>query len=176
MSRGLYSPNGAHPQELPDYWRFEDGTVRTDLPDLSDEQLRDLGWFGPIDMPPTVGTSYYTHDYEWNSETLSYDATEVDEFEKERRVDYQRFWNLLLDTSVYTKIKSTASQSLSANTLVTEFIALLTDAKMNSANKGKIQQILLEIITNISFSSEELQELQEIFLKSGMSSIYTLTP
>ena len=48
----LYSPpNSGHPQELPDRWRFEDGTVRTDLKSLSDAQLKSLNWLGPIYIP-----------------------------------------------------------------------------------------------------------------------------
>ena len=48
----LYSPpNSGYPQELPDRWRFEDGTVRTDLKSLSDAQLKSLNWLGPIYIP-----------------------------------------------------------------------------------------------------------------------------
>jgi len=45
----LYSPpSGGHPQELPDRWKFADGTVRTDLKSLSNADLLSLGWVGPI--------------------------------------------------------------------------------------------------------------------------------
>lgn len=48
----LYSPpNKGYPQELPDRWRFADGTVRTDLKSLTNEQLAHLDWIGPIVMP-----------------------------------------------------------------------------------------------------------------------------
>jgi hypothetical protein len=48
----LYStPLGGAPQELPPYWRFEDGTIRTDLPKLSNAELAELGWIGPIQTP-----------------------------------------------------------------------------------------------------------------------------
>jgi hypothetical protein len=48
----LYSPpTFGYPQELPDRWRFEDGTVRTDLQSLSDTQLNQLNWLGPISNP-----------------------------------------------------------------------------------------------------------------------------
>jgi hypothetical protein len=177
-SRGLYSPpNGNHPQLLPDLWResFPDGPIRTDLPDLSNEELNALGWKGPITMPPLEGTSYFTHYYEWNKETREYDAFEFDEFEKRLKVQYQTFWDLLLDTNAYTKIKLIASQSLAANTLATEFIALINDAKRGEANIKKIQQVLSEIILNIPFTEEEFVEIQEIFTKSGMFAIYTLT-
>lgn len=172
--RGQYSPNGAYPQELPDYWRFPDGTLRTDLPELTDEQLAELGWTGPIAMPPLEGTSYFTHSYEWNSETLSFDATELDEFEKRRRVNYQQFWDSLINTSAYATIKVVASQSLEANTIATEFIALFSDAKNNHANVEKIQEILFEILENIPFSAEELAEIQTAFTQSGIFAVYTL--
>lgn len=48
----LYStPLGGAPQQLPPYWRFGDGTVRTDLPNLNDAELAELGWIGPIELP-----------------------------------------------------------------------------------------------------------------------------
>ena len=173
IQRGTYSPNGAYPQELPDRWKFEDGTVRTDLQTLSDDELASLGWV-PAAMPPTPGTSYFTHSYEWNSETVSFDATELDEYEKRDRVRYRIFWDALINTSAYSSIKSTASQSLSANTLVTEFIALISDAKSGNANVQKIQESLNEILLNISFTDEELAEIQEIFQVSGLFAVYTL--
>ncbi len=176
-ARGMFSPpNGNHPQAIPDLWRSAPGEeVRTDLPSLSDEELNALGWKGPISMPPLEGTSYFTHSYEWNKETREYDATELDEFERRRRVNYQSFWDNLIDSSAYTTIKVTASQSLEVNTVATEFIALLGDAKNSHANVEKIQEVLTEIMVNIPFSEEELAEIQEIFVNSGMFAVYTLS-
>lgn len=180
MTRSRYSINGEFPQEIPDRWRFSDGTVRTDLQELTDEELAELGWFGPIQEPPFPGTSYYTHDFKWNSETMSFDATEVSWDDRKVRVNYKMFWYELLNTSAYAKIKSVASQSLLANTLITEFIALLTEAKIGEhndyANVEKIQELLFEIIENIPFTSEELAEIQTTFTKSGMFAVYTLEP
>lgn len=174
-NRGQYSPPSRnYPQELPDYWRFEDGTIRRDLPELSDEELTELGWHGPIQMPPTPGTSYFTHSYEWNSETLSFDATEVDEYEKERRVNYNEFWNRLLNSVSYQTIRGAATQSLAVNVYCTEFIALLSDAKMGRPNKEKIQESIENIFTNISFTEEEIVEIGEIFSETGMYAVYTL--
>jgi hypothetical protein len=175
VERGQYSPPSRnHPQQLPDYWRFEDGTIRRDLPELSDEELHELGWHGPIEMPPIAGTSYFTHNYEWNSETLSYDATELEEYEKAQRVNYQMFWDGLINTTAYLTIKEAASSSLLANTLATEFIALISDAKMGHANKEKIQESLTAIVSNIPFSVEEMEEIENVFSESGMFAIYAL--
>jgi hypothetical protein len=175
-ARGMFSPpNGNDPQVLPDFWRSAPGEeVRTDLPSLSDEELNAIGWKGPIQMPPLEGTSYFTHSYEWNKETREYDVTELDEFEKRKGVNYQQFWDGLIDTSAYTTIKATASQSLEVNTVATEFIALLSDAKNGRANVEKIQEVLLEIMQNIPFGETELGEIQEVFTKSGMFAVYTL--
>ena len=49
----LYStPLGGAPQQLPPYWRFEDGSVRTDLPDLNDVELAELGLVVSSNQPP----------------------------------------------------------------------------------------------------------------------------
>jgi hypothetical protein len=194
MSKLYSPPSRNYPQELPDYWKFEDGTIRTDLQELSDEELEALGWHGPITMPEDIeGTSYYTHDYIWNRETLSFVVVEVDEYTKQRRVNYKQFWNFLVNgVSIgdidengepivattggiaYQKIKDTAKVSLEVNVIATEFIALLSDAKSGDANIEKIQGVLLEILSTISFTAEELAEIQQAFTESGMFSVYTL--
>jgi hypothetical protein len=172
-ARGMYSPpNGNHPQMIPDYWKdTPESEARTDFPDLTDAELNALGWKGPIEDVPF---DFYTQDKDWNTETREWEITEIDQFNKEKRVNYQKFWDNLITVGAYTKIKASASQSLLANTLATEFIALMSDAKNNHANITKIQEVLLEIVENIPFTTEELAEIQEVFTESGMYSVYTL--
>jgi hypothetical protein len=172
-ARGMYSPpNGNHPQMIPDYWKdTPESEARTDFPDLTDAELNALGWKGPIEDVPF---DFYTQDKDWNTETREWEITEIDQFNKEKRVNYQKFWDNLITAGAYTKIKASASQSLLANTLATEFIALMSDAKNNHANITKIQEVLLEIVENIPFTAEELAEIQEVFTESGMFAIYTL--
>jgi hypothetical protein len=172
-ARGMYSPpNGASPQMLPDYWRPAPGEdPRTDLPDLTDAELAELGWKGPI---VDVEYSFYTQDKVWNTQTREWNLIELDQNARESKVNYQKFWDDLIDTSAYMTIKATASQSLLANTLATEFIALLSDAKNGRANVSKIQAELLEVLENIPFTEEELQEIETAFTESGMFAVYTL--
>jgi hypothetical protein len=177
-ARGMYSPpNGNDPQLIPDYWRATPSTEpRTDLPELNDVQLNALGWKGPIQFPEY---DLLTHERVWNRETRSFDVIERS-FPLDptpslvRPVDYKRFWDSLLDSSVYQTIKSEAKLSLEANVLATEFIALLSDAKQGNANITKIQESLTEIVTSISFTAEELAKLQQIFMESGMFAVYSL--
>lgn len=44
-------PTGNHPQELPDYWRFENRVIRRDLQTLEDAELHAWGWDGPFYQP-----------------------------------------------------------------------------------------------------------------------------
>lgn len=168
-ARGLFSPpNGNEPQLLPDRWRNSpDEPIRTDLPELTDEELNALGWKGPISRSyrEVDGEKYY---YEWNRETREYIEREL------VMPDYRHFWNLLLNTNVYAKIKLISSQSLAANTLTTEFIALISDAKRGEPDVGKIQQAITEITSNISFTAEEFAEMQRVFTDSNMFKLYTL--
>lgn len=175
-ARGMWSPpNGEAPQMLPDVWRNNPGEeLRTDIPELTDEQLNVLDWKGPIQMPPLPGTSNFTHSCEWNKETREYVATELEDFEKRNRVQYQMFWNLLLDTDFYVTMKTASSTALAANTLFTEFIALLDDAKRGNANTTKVQASITAILAGITFSADELAGLQVVFTNSGMSAVYTL--
>ena len=175
MSKLYSPPSRNYPQELPDYWKFEDGTVRTDLQELSDAELEALGWHGPITMPEEIeGISRFTHNFTWNSDTLSFDSEEVDEYEKQRRVDYQGFWNRLLDTTAYATIKSEAATDLYTNALVSEFIALFSDAKSGKASVTHIQQSLSDVMQNVTFTDEQLAEIQQAFAESGMFAVYTL--
>ena len=178
QARGMWSPpNGAAPQMLPDRWRNNPGdAIVTDIPDKTDDELVALGWL-KVDMPSyaTNGAAFFNNSYSWNSSTKTYDATELNESEKRNNVEYQSFWNLLLDTDVYVTMKTASSTALAANTLLTEFISLLGDAKRGGANTTKIQASITGILAGITFSADELAELQTLFDSTGMSAIYTLS-
>ena len=177
-ARGMWSPpNGAAPQMLPDQWKDNpEDALRYDLPDTTDDELVALGW-KKVDMPSydTHGAAFFSNSYEWNSSTRVYDATELSDYQKTLSPQYQRFWDDLLDTDVYTTMKTAASSALAANTLLTEFIALLDDAKRDEANTGKMQASITGILAGITFSTDELAELQTLFDSTGMSAVYTLS-
>ena len=178
MARGMWSPpNGAAPQMLPDQWKDNpEDALRTDLPDKTDDELVALGW-KKVDTPSyaSMGAAFFSNSYEWNSSTRTYDATELQDYEKEQGVQYDKFWTDLLDADVYTTMKTAASTALAANTLLTEFIALLDDAKRGLANSTKIQASITGILAGITFSADERSELQTLFDSTGMSAVYTLS-
>jgi len=48
MTKYYCPPTGGHPQQLPDYWKFFNGVIRTDLQTLGDTELNLWGWDGPF--------------------------------------------------------------------------------------------------------------------------------
>jgi hypothetical protein len=173
--RGMFSsPNGGFPQVLPDHWKSSDEAEdRTDLLELTDEELNVLGWKGPIQKP--ANTSNFTHDYQWNEETREYTSTVLSEFDRLDRVDYNLFWELLLDCPYYSRIKTSSGESLSVNTIATEFIVLISDAKMGNANVIKIQESLTSLLSSVVPTEGEGGKIKGIMTISGMIYSYSLT-
>ena len=174
-SRGLFSPpNGAEPQAIPDYWRESPSSPPvTNLPDLTDEELNSLGWKGPF-----FNNFVYNKNRQkivWNRETREYNTVEIDNITKIKLINYLEFWNLLLDSFVYTRLKNLSKESLEVNVLLTEFIALISDAKSGNANIQKIQDSILDLLDVSNFTEEELVQIYNIFVETGMNNTYVLS-
>jgi hypothetical protein len=89
--------------------------------------------------------------------------------------DYQGFWEALMASSLYAAIREQSMTSLPMNTLGTEFIALLGDAKAGRPYEVAIQASMLAILQTGSFSAEQLAELQAALEASHLDGIYLLS-
>jgi hypothetical protein len=87
---------------------------------------------------------------------------------------YTAFWDALLASTVYGSIRTQSMASLPMNTLATEFIALLGDAKAGRPNEAAIQASISAILTTGTFTEEHLNELQEALESGHLQDIYTL--
>lgn len=88
--------------------------------------------------------------------------------------DYGAFWAALLASSVYGAIREQAMVSLPMNTLATEFIALLGDAKGGMAFPEAIQASMSAILAAGTFTPEHVAELQAALELAQLDGIYTL--
>lgn len=176
----LYSYKNQEPSDLPFRIRLDDGSTRTSLNKLSDDELKSLGFIGPITKPEFDDT---TQKIIWNGseyEIIELNDKEIEEKKSEDRIkniqniNYTHFWQKLIESGVYRKLRSAASQSLVANTLCTELMIIFTEAKTKKANIGTIQEYINILFFNFDFSSEEIQELQSIMEETGLSALYTL--
>jgi hypothetical protein len=89
---------------------------------------------------------------------------------------YTAFWESLMASSLYAAIREQSMVSLPMNTLGTEFIALLGDAKAGRPYEQAIQASMLAILSTGTFTAEQLAELQTVLEASHLDGIYVLSP
>jgi hypothetical protein len=88
--------------------------------------------------------------------------------------DYYAFWEGLMISTLYTAIREQSMVSLPMNTLGTEFIALLGDAKAGRPYEAAIQASMLAILSTGTFTSEQLAELAAVLAAANLDQIYVL--
>ena len=89
--------------------------------------------------------------------------------------DYIAFWDALMVSTVYASIREQSFTSLPMNTLATELIALLGDAKAGRANEVAIQQSMGAILSVGTFTEEQLGELGAALVAGNLDGIYALS-
>ena len=89
--------------------------------------------------------------------------------------DYLAFWDALMVSTVYASIREQSFVSLPMNTLATEFIALLGDAKAGRANEAAIQQSMGAILSVGTFTEKQLGELGVALAAGNLDGIYALS-
>lgn len=88
--------------------------------------------------------------------------------------DYLAFWDALMMSTVYASIREQSFTSLPMNTLATEFIALMGDAKAGRPSELVIQQSIGAILATGTFTQDHLEELQAALEIGNLDGIYTL--
>jgi hypothetical protein len=88
---------------------------------------------------------------------------------------YTAFWDALLASTVYGSIRTQSMASLPMNTLATEFIALLGDAKAGRANEAAIQASLSAVFSTGTFTEADAAEFTAALAVGLLDDIYTLT-
>lgn len=87
---------------------------------------------------------------------------------------YITFWDALLDSAVYASIRTQSMASLPMNTLATEFIALIGDAKAGRPNEAAIQASIAAILSTGTFTEADLQEFAAVLEAGRLDDIYAL--
>lgn len=87
---------------------------------------------------------------------------------------YAAFWDALLTSTVYASIRTQSMASLPMNTLATEFIALIGDAKDGRPNEAAIQASMSAIFTTGTFTTADAAEFTEALEAGLLDDIYSL--
>ena len=89
--------------------------------------------------------------------------------------DYLAFWDALMVSTVYGSIRAQSMASLPMNTLATEFIALLGDAKAGRPNEAAIQASMSAVFATGTFTEDDAAEFTAALAAGLLDDIYTLT-
>ena len=89
--------------------------------------------------------------------------------------NYIAFWNALLTSNVYGSIRTQSMTSLPMNTLATEFIALIGDAKAGYPNETAIQSSMSAIFSTGTFTEDDVEEFNNILNVGFLNDIYILS-
>ena len=88
--------------------------------------------------------------------------------------DYTAFWDALVGSAVYASIRAQSMTSLPMNTLATEFIALLGDAKAGRPNEAAIQASMSAVFSTGTFTEDDAEEFTAALAAGLLDDIYTL--
>ena len=88
--------------------------------------------------------------------------------------DYIAFWDSLTAGSIFASIREQSFVSLPMNTLATEFIALIGDAKAGRAFVTGIKQSIAAILATGTFTEDELAQLGAALVAGNLQDIYTI--
>ena len=88
--------------------------------------------------------------------------------------NYLGFWDALIASSVYASIRTQSMVSLPMNTLATEFVALLGDAKAGRPNETAIQFSMSAIFGAGTFTEEDVEEFNDVLKIGHLEEIYNL--
>jgi hypothetical protein len=87
---------------------------------------------------------------------------------------YTAFWDALIASTVYASIRTQSMASLPMNTLATEFIALLGDAKVGRPNEAAIQASMSAVFATGTFTEADAEEFTAALAAGLLDDIYTL--
>ena len=87
---------------------------------------------------------------------------------------YTAFWDALLASTVYGSIRTQSMASLPMNTLATEFIALLGDAKAGRPNETAIQASMSAVFATGTFTTADAEEFTDALAAGLLDDIYSL--
>ena len=88
--------------------------------------------------------------------------------------NYTAFWDALLASTVYGSIRTQSMASLPMNTLATEFIALLGDAKAGRPNEAAIQASMSAVFATGTFAEADAEEFTAALAAGHLDGIYAL--
>ena len=172
----LYSLLNAEPGPLPKRLKIN-GVTRTDSSSFTAEELNQAGYTGPFQKP---SCDPVTQVVVWQG--TGYAVVDLADSEIDKRrldavkagADYRGFWRALLASPVYATLRTAAAADLTANMLVTELIAALSDAKLGEPNEEIIGSAMTELLEELALPGDEAEMLYYALKANGLYELYPI--
>ena len=173
----LYSYQNREPAPLPERIRMPDGmTVR---PPLSAEQLGELGYAGPINVPsydPALQVR------QWDTNDMVYRVYDLAPQEIEARAraaqeaaaNYPLLYDALIGSGAYQEIVTQATENLPLTVACTQFLSAMVDAKLGQPNLTALQHCIDLVLASATLTDEQLQEIYAALNAAGLWGLITL--
>lgn len=178
------------PNQTVETFPYSIGALRRDNPGTSfpavpnEQTLAEWNVFPVVDKPAPSHNAITQNCNQLNPTlvagrwTVTWQVTDATPEQIDERIrsnaNYPAFWDALLASTVYGAIRTQSMASLPMNTLATEFIALLGDAKAGRPNEAAIQASMEAILTTGTFTGDHLVELVEALEAGKLDGIYTV--
>jgi hypothetical protein len=178
------------PDQIVTAFPYSIDALRRDNPNVSfpripsEETLADYNVFPVIEQavpdydPGTQNlnqTNPILADGRWLQVWQVSDASAQEIYDRIRtKANYILFWDALMASTVYAAIREQSFASLPMNTLATEFIALMGDAKAGRPREPAIQASINAILATGTFTQGHLDELQAALKTGYLNGIYIL--
>jgi hypothetical protein len=85
------------------------------------------------------------------------------------------FWDSLVSSNIYTKIKQQALTSLPITVISAELISLFADAKVGNVKVEFIQDALIKLLENLVLEEQDYIQIQNLLITSKLDTLYNIT-
>jgi hypothetical protein len=123
-----------------------------------------------VQINPTLQNGVWEMAWQVTSASTTEIATRI-----RANANYVAFWDALIASTVYGSIRTQSMASLPMNTLATEFIALIGDAKAGRANETAIQASMSAVFATGTFTTADAEEFTAALAAGLLTDIYSLT-
>lgn len=106
--------------------------------------------------------------------TETYELVALTAEEKHGFCNYSLFWNSLVNSNLYDFIIEQAASDVRINALSTELATLTAEARAGNSFPTRFQECIWKLTESVSFTEEQMIELNSIFSASNLNLVYSL--
>lgn len=162
-----------------DYWKV--------LQEMVSAKLAETDWTQGFDSPLSFNERESWKEYRQKLRNLNNVISDPKElvhnedsplwptYEFKEYPNHGLFWDSLVNSNIYIKIKEQALTSLPVTVISAELISLFSDAKLGNIKIEFIQDALTKLIENLVLEEQDYLLIQNLLITSKLDTLYNIT-